>query len=91
MRYVRWLVRCQPWLVLRGSLVGLSVWPYLVARAIDDRLRSEVSPALLLGWRTWASCSTARMTFVREDVTARSAGRSAAWLKYRIHVAGADK
>jgi len=52
-RYIWWLVRCQPWRVLRGSAVGtawmvaLSVRPYLVARAIDDGLRRDDRAALL--------------------------------------------
>lgn len=54
LRYIWWLVRCQPWWVLRGSLfgtawmIGLSVRPYLIARAIDDGLRAHDNRALLL-------------------------------------------
>jgi ABC-type multidrug transport system fused ATPase/permease subunit len=89
MRYIWWLVRCQPWRVLRGSLfgtawmIGLAVRPYLVARAIDDGLRPHDNRALLL----WVAAIVAAgvgqaylgimrhrtMTFVREDATARSA------------------
>jgi ABC-type multidrug transport system fused ATPase/permease subunit len=89
LRYVWWLVRCQPWRVLRGSLVGtawmigLSVRPYLVARAIDDGLRAGDHRALL--W--WVGAIVVAgfvlaylgiirhrtMTFVREDATARTA------------------
>src|SRR5437868_2034549 len=88
-RYIWWLVRCQPWRVLRGSVVGtawmvaLSVRPYLVARAIDDGLRRHDRAALL--W--WVTAIVAAgvglaylgimrhrtMTFVREDASARSA------------------
>src|SRR5437763_5998519 len=88
-RYIWWLVRCQPWRVLRGSAVGtawmvaLSVRPYLVARAIDDGLRRDARAALL--W--WVGAIVAAgvglaylgimrhrtMTFVREDASARSA------------------
>jgi ABC-type multidrug transport system fused ATPase/permease subunit len=89
LRYAWWLVRCQPWRVLRGTLfgtawmVGLSVRPYLIARAVDDGLRTHNHPALL-GWVTaivlagivlaWLGIMRHRtMTFVREDATARSA------------------
>ena len=88
-RYIWWLVGCQPWRVLRGSAVGtawmvaLSVRPYLVARAIDDGLRRDDRAALL--W--WVAAIVAAgvglaylgimrhrtMTFVREDASARSA------------------
>ena len=88
MRYVWWLVRSQPLRVLRGSLigtawmVGLSVRPYLVARAIDDGLRAHDAAALV----RWVGAIVAAgfglaglgimrhrtMTFVREDATARS-------------------
>jgi ABC-type multidrug transport system fused ATPase/permease subunit len=89
MRYVWWLVRCQPWRVLRGSVVGtawmigLSVRPYLVARAIDDGLRPHDSRALLLWVAAIVVAGVAlaylgimrhrTMTFVREDASARSA------------------
>ena len=89
LRYVWWLVRSQPWRVLRGSLfgtvwmVGLAVRPYLVARAIDDGLRAHDTGALV--W--WSAAIVVAglalayigimrhrtMTFVREDATARSA------------------
>src|SRR2546429_1722886 len=88
-RYIWWLVGCQPWRVLRGSVVGtawmvaLSVRPYLVARAIDDGLRRHDRAALL--W--WVTAIVAAgvglaylgimrhrtMTFVREAASARSA------------------
>jgi ABC-type multidrug transport system fused ATPase/permease subunit len=75
--------------VLRGTLIGtawmigLSVRPYLVARAIDDGLRAHDNKALLL-WvaaivlagvgLSWLGIMRHRtMTFVREDATARSA------------------
>jgi ABC-type multidrug transport system fused ATPase/permease subunit len=87
--YAWWLVRRQKWRVLRGSvigtvwMVGLSVRPYLVARAIDDGLRAHDTWALL----RWAGAIVVAgfglsyvgimrhrtMTFVREDATARSA------------------
>jgi ABC-type multidrug transport system fused ATPase/permease subunit len=89
LRYIWWLVRSQPWRVLRGAvigtawMVGLSVRPYLVARAIDDGLRKHDNVALL-GWvaaivfagiaLSWLGIMRHRtMTFVREDATARSA------------------
>ncbi|GIJ20744.1 ABC transporter ATP-binding protein [Micromonospora lutea] len=87
--YIWWLVRCQPWRVLRGALIGtawmlgLSLRPYLVARAIDDGLRAADYRTLL--W--WVAAIVAAgtglaylgimrhrtMTFVREDASARSA------------------
>src|SRR5438874_4397982 len=89
MRYIWWLVRCQKWRVLRGSvvgtawMVGLSVRPYLIARAIDDGLRAHDNRALalwvaaiLLAGMGLAYLGIMRhrtMTFVREDATARSA------------------
>jgi ABC-type multidrug transport system fused ATPase/permease subunit len=89
MRYIWWLVRSQPWRVLRGSLVGtawmvgLSVRPYLIARAIDDGLRAHDNRALLLwvaaivvagvGLAYLGIMRHRTMTFVREDATARSA------------------
>ncbi|WP_431912939.1 ABC transporter ATP-binding protein [Micromonospora carbonacea] len=75
--------------MLRGSLfgtvwmVGLSVRPYLVARAIDDGLRADDHRALLwwiaaivaagfaLAWLGIMRHRT--MTFIREDASARSA------------------
>src|SRR5262245_14157385 len=88
--YIWWLARCEPWRVLRGTLlgtawmVGLAVRPYLVARAIDDGLRAHDSTALV-GWSVaiivagmvLAYLGIMRhrtMTYVREDGTARSAG-----------------
>jgi ABC-type multidrug transport system fused ATPase/permease subunit len=87
--YIWWLVRCQRWRVLRGSLVGtawmigLSVRPYLVARAIDDGLRAHDYGALLwwvaaivvagVGLAYLGIMRHRTMTFVREDATARSA------------------
>jgi ABC-type multidrug transport system fused ATPase/permease subunit len=89
LRYIWWLVRCQRWRVLRGSvvgtawMVGLSVRPYLIARAIDDGLRAHDDRALmlwvaaiLLAGMGLAQLGIQRhrtMTFVREDATARSA------------------
>ncbi|WP_236647402.1 MULTISPECIES: ABC transporter ATP-binding protein [Micromonospora] len=89
MRYVWWLVRCQPWRVLRGTVVGtawmigLSVRPYLVSRAVDDGLRAHDPRALLLwvaaivvagaGLSYLGIMRHRTMTFVREDATARSA------------------
>ncbi|WP_406046129.1 ABC transporter ATP-binding protein/permease [Micromonospora sp. NBC_00898] len=89
MRYVWWLVRCQPWRVLRGTVVGtawmigLSVRPYLVSRAVDDGLRAHDTRALLLwvaaivvagaGLSYLGIMRHRTMTFVREDATARSA------------------
>ncbi|WP_405109809.1 ABC transporter ATP-binding protein/permease [Micromonospora sp. NBC_01405] len=87
--YLWWLVRCQPWRVLRGSLfgtawmIGLSVRPYLISRAVDDGLRAGDDAALLL-WvaaivlagvlLAWLGIMRHRtMTFIREDATARSA------------------
>ncbi|WP_433350131.1 ABC transporter transmembrane domain-containing protein [Micromonospora sp. CA-111912] len=88
--YIWWLVRCQPWRVLRGSLfgtawmIGLSVRPYLIARAVDDGLRAGDNAALLLwvvaivlagvGLSYLGIMRHRTMTFVREDATARSAG-----------------
>ncbi len=87
--YIWWLVRRQPWRVLRGSLVGtawmvgLSVRPYLVARAIDDGLRRHDNRALLwwvaaivvagIGLAYLGIMRHRTMTFVREDASARSA------------------
>src|SRR4051812_25191627 len=88
LRYIWWLIRSQPWRVLRGAvvgtawMVGLSVRPYLVARAIDDGLRAH-DTAALAGWAaaivvagmvlSWLGIMRHRtMTFVREDATARS-------------------
>jgi ABC-type multidrug transport system fused ATPase/permease subunit len=90
MWYIWWLIRRQPVRVLRGSLVGtawmvgLSVRPYLISRAIDDGLRANDRRALAL----WVAAIVAAglglaylgimrhrtMTFVREDATGRSAG-----------------
>src|SRR6266511_844726 len=87
--YIWWLVRRQPWRVLRGSLVGtawmvgLSVRPYLVARAIDGGLRRHDNRALLwwvaaivvagIGLAYLGIMRHRTMTFVREDASARSA------------------
>ncbi|MET8088070.1 ABC transporter ATP-binding protein [Micromonospora sp. NPDC005237] len=89
MRYLWWLVRCQPWRVLRGSLlgtawmVGLSARPYLIARAVDDGLRARDSRALALWVVAIVVAGVAlsylgimrhrTMTFIREDAKARSA------------------
>jgi len=90
LRYIWWLVRSEPWRVLRGSvigtawMVGLSARPYLIARAIDDGLRARDNRALavwvlaiLVAGVALAYLGIMRhrtMTFVREDATARSAG-----------------
>ncbi|WP_410819245.1 ABC transporter ATP-binding protein [Micromonospora sp. 050-3] len=89
MRYLWWLVRCQPWRVLRGSLIGtawmigLSVRPYLIARAVDDGLRARDTRALALwvaaivvagvGLSYLGIMRHRTMTFLREDAKARSA------------------
>ncbi|PSK64794.1 Lipid A export ATP-binding/permease protein MsbA [Micromonospora sp. MH33] len=89
MWYIWWLVRGQPWRVLRGSLIGtawmlgLAVRPYLVARAIDDGLRVSDYRALLwwvaaivvagVGLAYLGIMRHRTMTFVREDASARSA------------------
>jgi len=90
MRYMWWLVRMQPARVSRGTLigtawmVGLSVRPYLISRAIDDGLRGGDRRSLVL----WVVAIVVAgiclaylgimrhrtMTFVREDATGRSAG-----------------
>ncbi|TDB76840.1 ABC transporter ATP-binding protein [Micromonospora sp. KC723] len=89
LRYLWWLVRCQPWRALRGSLlgtawmVGLSVRPYLISRAVDDGLRAGdiraltawvaaiVAAGLGLSWLGIMRHRT--MTYIREDAKARSA------------------
>ncbi|MEU8210442.1 ABC transporter ATP-binding protein [Micromonospora sp. NPDC049044] len=89
MRYLWWLVRCQPWRVLRGSLfgtawmVGLSARPYLIYRAVDDGLRAGDTRALALWIATIIVAGVGlsylgimrhrTMTFIREDAKARSA------------------
>ncbi|MCZ7423245.1 ABC transporter ATP-binding protein [Verrucosispora sp. WMMA2121] len=89
LRYIWWLVRCQPWRVLRGGLIGtawmlgLSLRPYLVARAIDDGLRAADHRTLLwwvaaivvagIGLAYLGIMRHRTMTFVREDASARSA------------------
>ncbi|MGI5519774.1 ABC transporter ATP-binding protein [Micromonospora sp. CA-259024] len=89
MRYLWWLVRCQPWRVLRGSLlgtawmVGLSARPYLIARAVDDGLRARDTRALAFWVAAIVVAGVAlsflgimrhrTMTFIREDAKARSA------------------
>ncbi|WP_234359487.1 ABC transporter ATP-binding protein [Plantactinospora sp. BC1] len=89
LRYIWWLVRSQPVRVLRGSLlgtawmVGLSLRPYLVSRAIDDGLRTGNTRALLfwaativvagLGLAQLGIQRHRTMTFIREDASARSA------------------
>jgi ABC-type multidrug transport system fused ATPase/permease subunit len=90
MWYIWWLIRRQPVRVLRGSLigtawmVGLSVRPYLISRAIDDGLRANDRRALTLwvaaivvagfGLAYLGIMRHRTMTFVREDATGRSAG-----------------
>lgn len=88
MRYLWWLVSSQWPRALRGSVVGtawmigLAVRPYLIARAIDDGLRTGDTRALL-SWVAaiigagvvvaWLGIMRHRtMTFLREDATARS-------------------
>ncbi|WP_167493117.1 ABC transporter ATP-binding protein [Micromonospora ureilytica] len=89
MRYLWWLVRCQPWRVLRGSLIGtawmigLSARPYLIYRAVDDGLRAGDTHALahwvaaiLVAGVALSYLGIMRhrtMTFIREDAKARSA------------------
>ncbi|MEU8112143.1 ABC transporter ATP-binding protein [Micromonospora sp. NPDC048947] len=89
MRYLWWLVRRQPWRVLRGSLIGtawmigLSARPYLIARAVDDGLRERDTRALALWVTAIVVAGVAlsylgimrhrTMTFIREDAKARSA------------------
>ncbi|NYF60126.1 ABC-type multidrug transport system fused ATPase/permease subunit [Micromonospora purpureochromogenes] len=89
LRYLWWLVRCQPWRVLRGSLIGtawmigLSVRPWLIARAVDDGLRAHDNRALWLwvaaivvagvGLSYLGIMRHRTMTFIREDAKARSA------------------
>ncbi|WCN79735.1 ABC transporter ATP-binding protein [Micromonospora sp. LH3U1] len=89
MRYLWWLVRCQPWRVLRGGLlgtawmVGLSARPYLIARAVDDGLLARDTRALALWVAAIVVAGLAlsylgimrhrTMTFIREDAKARSA------------------
>ncbi|MFG1872032.1 ABC transporter ATP-binding protein [Micromonospora arborensis] len=89
MRYLWWLVRCQPWRVLRGGLfgttwmIGLSARPYLIARAVDDGLGAR-DPRALAFWvaailvagvaLSYVGIMRHRtMTFIREDAKARSA------------------
>ncbi|WP_433649903.1 ABC transporter ATP-binding protein [Micromonospora zamorensis] len=89
MRYLWWLVRRQPWRVLRGTLfgtawmMGLSARPYLIARAVDDGLRARDMRALALwvvaiivaglGLSYLGIMRHRTMTFIREDAKARSA------------------
>ena len=53
-RYLLWLLRCQPWRLLRAVVLS-STWmtslalpPYLVSRAIDEGLLAEDSGRLLM-------------------------------------------
>ncbi|MGC4747649.1 ABC transporter ATP-binding protein [Micromonospora sp. DT201] len=89
MRYLWWLIRRQPWRVLRGSLlgttwmIGLSARPYLIARAVDDGLRARDTRALafwvaaiIVAGLALSYVGTMRhrtMTFIREDAKARTA------------------
>ncbi|MFF5056216.1 ABC transporter ATP-binding protein [Micromonospora sp. NPDC000663] len=89
MRYLWWLVRCQPGRVLRGSvlgtawMVGLAARPYLISRAVDDGLRAGDTRALVLwvaaiilagmGLSYLGIMRHRTMTFIREDAKARSA------------------
>ena len=90
LRYIWWLARCQPWRIVRASvvgtlwMVGLALRPYLVARAIDDGLRAgnraalfEWAASIVVAGMILAYLGIMRhrtMTFIREDATARSAG-----------------
>ena len=53
-RYLIWLLRCQPWRVARGALLGtlwmvaLSGPPYVVSRAVDEGLRDGRTDRLVL-------------------------------------------
>jgi ABC-type multidrug transport system fused ATPase/permease subunit len=89
LRYIWWLARRQPVRILRGSLigtawmVGLTVRPWLLSRAVDDGLRRHDDGALLFWVSTVLVAGIAlaylgimrhrTMTFVREDASARSA------------------
>src|SRR5436305_3927139 len=88
-RYMWWLARCQPVRILRGAffgtawMVGLTVRPWLLSRAIDDGLRGHDDGALLFwtltvllagfGLAYLGIMRHRTMTFVREDASARSA------------------
>jgi ABC-type multidrug transport system fused ATPase/permease subunit len=89
LRYIWWLARCQPARILRGGvigtawMVGLTVRPWLLSRAVDDGLRRHDDGALLF----WVAAVLVAgfalaylgimrhrtMTLVREDASARSA------------------
>jgi ABC-type multidrug transport system fused ATPase/permease subunit len=89
LRYIWWLARCQPVRILRGGLigtawmVGLTVRPWLLSRAVDDGLRRHDDGALLfwvaavlvagIGLACLGIMRHRTMTFVREDASARSA------------------
>src|SRR6266480_2040315 len=89
LRYIWWLARCQPARILRGGLigtawmVGLTVRPWLLSRAVDDGLRHHDDGALLFWVAAVLVAGIAlaclgimrhrTMTFVREDASARSA------------------
>jgi ABC-type multidrug transport system fused ATPase/permease subunit len=89
LRYIWWLARCQPARILRGGLigtawmVGLTVRPWLLSRAVDDGLRRHDGGALLFWVVAVLVTGIAlaylgimrhrTMTFVREDASARSA------------------
>src|SRR6266700_6599662 len=53
LRYIWWLAGCQPARILRGGMigtawmVGLTVRPWLLSRAVDDGLRRHDDGALL--------------------------------------------
>jgi ABC-type multidrug transport system fused ATPase/permease subunit len=87
-RYLWWLVRSQPWRVAAGAsygtlwMLGLTLSPYLLSRAIDDGLRPGNRTALL-GWtgalfalgvaNAWLGIMRHRtMTRVRMDATFRT-------------------
>jgi ABC-type multidrug transport system fused ATPase/permease subunit len=87
-RYLLWLLRCQPWRLVRAVVLsstwmtGLALPPYLVARAIDEGLLAEDTGRLLM-WTGLtllvglliALVSMYRhrtMTLIRADASART-------------------
>lgn len=88
LRYLLWLVKCQPGRVALGALlgtswtVGLILPPYLISRAIDDGLRHK-DFAALAAWVLAIAASGAlnatlgilrhrTMTFIRADASFRT-------------------
>ena len=77
------MIRSQPWRVLRGTvigtawMIGLSVRPYLIARAIDDGLLDVVviAPRRSLGWLSLVARVMLRRPKT-DDRLARMTGRS---------------